>query len=237
MPPVWRQVLHNLGDRVNEDLLPAIYDAVALPTSEIRQQLRAEGLAYHDPQTGREPGLESLDASAELVIRRARRVAAASGAVAGFAGAAAVPPEVIGSIVGTLRLAQRLAVIYGHEPETDRGRLLLWRGLAAAYEIEPPTQGSFDVHLRDLPRLILRQQAEVERSLASFARTLVARATVSVGRRTIRMLPGAGAGLAALAGRRRVQSQGGRMLPVFRRAFPGTLLITGPIEEAVEVRR
>ena len=63
------------------------------------------------------------------------------------------------------------------------------------------------------------------------------RAAVTAGRRTLKLLPGLGAGLSALDARRRMQGQGRRMLPVFQRAYEGTRAIEGPIEDAVEVRK
>lgn len=233
MNPIWTSLLENLGGRIDEELLPRLYDALGLRTADVRAELADEGLAFHDPATGREPVVAELNASAAAVIARATRAATVGGAFAGFAGAIALPPEMIAALVQTLRLGQRLAVVFGHDPDTDRGRLLLWRAVAAAWELELATQGALDLRLHALPEL-LRAQI-LGKDSAYLGRTLTLRLVVTLGRRTLRMLPGVGAGLGAWDARRRMRGQGERMLPVFQRAWDGVLQLEGPSEDAVEV--
>lgn len=234
MHPVLQQILLNLGGRVDAELLPALYEAAGCRTAEIRHELSEAGLAFWDPATGRRPEAGELEASAAALVASAARGAAAGGAVAGFAGALALPPELVAALVQTLRLGQRLSVVYGHDPETDRGRLLLWRAVAAAWEVELPRQSAVDLRLSALPALLSSQLPMHGR--AELARTLATRAAVSLGRRTLGLLPGVGAGLGAIEGRRRVRAQGARMRAVFARAWDGDVSLDGPIAEAIEVR-
>lgn len=235
MAAVWQQILNNLGERLDAELLPALYEAVALRTADIRHELTEAGLAFWDPATGREPEPGQLEEAARTQVARAARNAAAGGALAGFAGAIALPPELAGALVQTLRLAQRLAVIYGHDPETDRGRLLLWRAIAAAWEVELPRQGAVDLRVSSLPALLSAQLPQHQAGAAQFARMIALSAAVSVGRRTLRLLPGVGAGLSALDSRRRLREHGARMSAVFARAWDGAVVLDGPMAEAVEV--
>ena len=235
MATVWDILLHNLGVRVDEELLPRLYQSIGLRTADIRAELKAEYLAYHDPEAGQHPSQDELDAAAEEVIARAARTATVGGALAGFAGAAAIPPELGAALVQTLRLAQRLAVIYGHDPDTVRGQMVMVRAVAAAWELELPRQGMVDLRVRALPALVRQQLGGSQTTAADLTRTLVTRLAVSVGRRTLKVLPGMGAALSAYDARRRISGWGRRMVPVLRRAWDGVLLLEGPVEDAVEV--
>ncbi len=236
MPTVWEIMLDEFGHRMDDELLPRMYAAIGLSTAAIRAELTEQGLPFYDPLTGRTPDQAELDASAEAVVARMARDAAAGGALSGFAGAVGVPPEMAAALAGTLRLGQRLAVIYGIDTDTDRGRLILWRAVAAAFELELPRQGSLDLRVRALPSLIRASLPEAQRSAADLARWAARGLAVSLGRRTLKILPGMGAALGAYDGRKRIREQAARMLPVFRRAWDGVPLLTGPVEDAVEVR-
>lgn len=237
MPTLLEQILQNLGERLDAELLPSIYASVALRTAEVRAELREAGLACYDPEAGQLPGEGELALSAEAVIDRSTRNATLSGAVAGLAGAAALPPEVAVTLVRTLRLGQRLAVIYGHDPETERGKLILWMAVAAAWEVKLPEQASLDLRVRALPDLLREQVPALRLSMGAFGQTVATRALVTMGRRTLRLLPGLGAGLGAWDARRRLRAHGARMLRVVQRAWEGGLVLDGPIEDAVEVFR
>lgn len=236
MQTVWELLLGELGHKLDQELLPRIYAAIGLSTADVRSELSELGLPFYDPVTGRHPDQSELDQAAEKLIARASRAAAAGGAAAGFAGAVGVPPELAGALVSSLRLGQRLAVLYGIDPDTDRGRLILWRAVAAAWQIELPRQGALDLRVRALPRLVRDALPEAERTLPGVARTLAARAVVTLGRRSLKVLPGMGAALGAWDARKRIREQGHRMLPVFQRAWDGVPLLEGPVEDAVEVR-
>lgn len=229
-----RELLGEVALRIDEDLLPTLYRYVSVPTPKVRAWLREEELAFVDPLTGVTPSIEDLEQTAQRVLHGARISQAAMAGVAGMAGVASVPPEVLATALGTLRLAQRLAVVYGFDPETDRGQMVLWRALAAGFEVELPEQGKVGLTLTDV-RGSLRQAADqVGHTSLSLAKNVVRRSAWMVAGRVGRHLPGVSTAMAALGARQRIKEIGQRMLPVFRRAVaappPDVALITDALE-------
>ncbi len=229
------QVLRNLSERLDEDLIPLLYESASVPTPVIRGELEADGLAFFDPRRGPSPSLQELRRSAERVVSLSSRTAAIRGAMAGSMGLFAIPPEVAAAFVQTLRMGQRLVVLFGHEHETDRGKLILGRALAAALELELPEQARVDFRVRQLPDII-RPNLPEGRSVA----TKVARAT---GRRVVRTItgrlgraiPGFGAGVGAWGARRTAHAQAERMLPVLEATWEGAPWSADVVEEAEEI--
>jgi hypothetical protein len=221
MPPVWKVILENLEERLDEDLLPALYAAVSLPTSEVREELDGRGLTWHDPLAERPPRLEELDLSAEKLITSSKRRAGALGAAGAFAGAIAVPPEVLASLVHSLRLAQRLAVVYGFDPETDRGKLMMWRALAAAYGIDLPPQVTMDLKVKDLPGALASQAPQGKSAAVWVGKRMVKSQTARLTKRVTRLIPGLGTGLAVYRSQASQEKQGRVMQETFKRAWDG----------------
>jgi len=221
MPSIWKQAADSLEERLDEDLLPALYAAVSLPTGEIRDDLDARGVSWYDPLATRGPSLEELDQTADELIESSKRRAGVLGVVGALAGAIAVPPEVLTGLVHSLRLAQRLAVVYGFDPESERGRVLLWRALAAANGIDLPDQGSMDLKVRDLPEAMMSRTPKGGNAAIWVTRKLVRRQTYLLTRRITRLIPGLGTGLAARRAVKGQAAQGARMKAVFRRAWDG----------------
>ena len=165
-PPI-RKLRAIIQDRLDQDLLPSLYAACSLRTSEILTEFAARSIVFSDWRTDQpRPGLSTLDDSAKLLIDQAKVRAGVIGAAGGIGGAVGVAPEVLASLVHTLRMAQRLGVIYGFNPETDRGRVMLWRALAAAYDVELPEQAQLDLRMRDLPGAAARQVPKSEAAAA-----------------------------------------------------------------------
>jgi len=237
MASTWSVLWEVLGERLDEDLLPAVYEAVSVPTSEIRAALREAGLAHLDPEAGLRPEPAELDAAAARLVATARGRAAALGAVGGLAGAFAIPPEVLGSLVHTLRLAQRLAVIYGFDPETDAGKMVMWRAIAAGYEFELPASGPMGLKVRDLPDLVRTQVPATRQATGWLARQVVTRSVMSVANRVTRLVPGLGAGVAAWSAQRRIDALAARMVAVYGRACADAVFDLGDEALAVEVQR
>lgn len=235
MDDPWRVLFRELGLRADEDLLPSLVAAASVTPADVRRELSEAGLAWHDPAAGMEPSREQLGVTAQRLMRRSSRRATLRGALGGMVGAAAIPPEVLAALVQSLRLAQRLAVVYGVEPDTDHGRIIVWRALAAAWQIELPTQGALGIKLSDLPALVVQRLPARSSATADLARTLALRAAVSVGARASRMVPGLGSGIAALQARRTQRQQGERMQRVFEREWDAGRFDDADIQEAVEV--
>src|SRR5262245_26940075 len=141
MASAFDTIFASLGERLDTDLLPALYAAASVPTADVRSWLRENGIAHVDPVSGTSASSAELDEAARRVVDQTRDRGTVLGFASGLVGAVAVPPEVLASVVQTLRLAQRLAVLFGFDPETDAGKVVLWRAIAAAYEVDLPAQG------------------------------------------------------------------------------------------------
>lgn len=228
-------LLQALGERLDEDLLPAIYAAASVPTDEVRAWMREEGIPFVDAEAGLHPTEAELEEAALRVVRATRNRATLLGVAGGVLGAVAIPPEVLASLVAMLRLAQRLAVLHGFDPETDAGKLVLWRALAAAYEVELPTQGPVGMRVRELPALFRSQVPATRQATTWLARQVVLRASSSVVGRVTRIVPGLGAGLAGWGAHRRTRAMGQRMIEVYRRAMLAAPFELAGEELAVEV--
>jgi len=228
-------------DRAREraDLLRRLEEAVRAEDYEaaasIRDELRANNLPWHQPDANQYPTEEELLAAAHVLIRRALRTASVRGAVGGAGGAFAIPPEVALAMVQTLRLGQRLAVLYGFELETDRGRLILSRALESAYQLDLPDQRSLGVRISDLPQVARQRLPDVQKTTAWITRTVAWRVARHVGGRLSRILPGVGAGIGAWDAYRSIQDHGKRMIGVYQRAWDGGIPDEEDIVDAIEI--
>jgi hypothetical protein len=229
------QILRNLGERLDEDLIPGLYTVASLSTTAVQREFREAELPFCDPVQGIFPPEEELEAAADAVVHRAVNRASLRGALGGMGGALAIPPEVALALVQTMRMAQRLAVLYGIELETDRGRLLLSRAIYAAYELKLPEQQSLDIRLSQLPQVARQQTPDIQRTTAWIARTVAWQITRHIGGRVTRIVPGIGAGIGAWDAHRSIRAQGERIRVVFRRSWSGDLLSEDGIVEAEEI--
>jgi len=230
-----RNTIDELGERLDGGLLPALYRVASVPPGVVRAHLDAAGLAYTDAATGRLPSLTELDATAQRVVAEASRGAALRGAAAAFGGLTTLAPEALAALVQSLRLAQRLAVIYGHDPDTDRGRVLLTRALAQAWNIDLPADGSVSSRLRQLPDVVRSRLRGTPRQLSAIARVIARRAFLQAGKRVGRLIPGFGSTLGAASARRDLRRQGAAMADIYRRAWQGDPLLDGEILDADEL--
>lgn len=84
----------------------------------------------------RDVPIEKLDAIAERLIHDAQRLALAQGAGFGFGGMITLVPDAGLLTVITLRLIQRLCLLYGIESKGHEERLELWMAAAAAAGVD-----------------------------------------------------------------------------------------------------
>jgi uncharacterized protein (DUF697 family) len=84
----------------------------------------------------RDVPLEKLDAIAERLIHNAQRIAAAQGAGFGLGGMITVLPDASMLTVITLRLIQRLCLLYGFEEHGQEQRVEMWIAAASAAGID-----------------------------------------------------------------------------------------------------
>jgi hypothetical protein len=222
--------------RIDEDLPPRLLRSISVDLSTVRAELDQEGLVFDDRIRPPRPDLEALEATASQVIARAARKAGVGGAVSGAAGAFGVPPETAARLVQSLRLAQRLAIIYGHDPRSDRGQLLIRRALAQAYEVDLPQQASVGFKVSDLKGWVRSGVPAIHDGSLWFVRVLFRKAATNLGKRITRIIPGVGAGVGAWSGHETFLAQGNRMHAVFVRSWDGGRVENRGFEDAVEVR-
>ncbi|HXM95646.1 MAG TPA: EcsC family protein [Candidatus Dormibacteraeota bacterium] len=80
--------------------------------------------------------LERLDAIAKALIRDAERLALAQGAGLGFGGMVTLIPDASLLTITTLRLIQRLCLLYGFEAQGHDERIEMWKAAAAAAGVD-----------------------------------------------------------------------------------------------------
>lgn len=237
MASPWATLAGSLAERIDVELLPALYERASLPTAEIRMALQRGGLPFWDPETGQTPDPGELEAGARAVTKEAVRNAVAVGVVSGFAGAVAVPPEVLTQLVASLRLAQRLAVIYGFDPEKDSGKVVMWRAIAAAYDVQLPTEAKLGIRVRELPAVVSAQLPAGRAAGTWLARFVLSQSAAAAIRRAARLVPGLGAGVGGWSAQARTARMAEKMLEVLKRASQAMPFDTEGEEVAVEIRR
>ena len=228
-----RDVVNQLAEHADLRLLAGLYSAVSVPTERVRERLRRTGRPFVDGD-GPPPPMIDVDDTATWVIEQATYSAASLSGFAALGGLASIPPETIASSVAVLRLAQRLAVVYGFDPDTDRGQVAVWRALAAGLEVELPGEGPLEVRLRDLPQMML-PSVTLESAGAQFARAVIVRTAFSILRRVTRLVPVVSTGMSAYSARQRMAETGARMQSALQR-LSETAGSTLAIEDAVEIR-
>jgi hypothetical protein len=111
--------------------------SVEIDPEEFRKQL-ADQHGLWVPHFGRmrDVPMEHLDAIAKKLIRGAERLALAEGAGLGLGGMITLLPDASLLTVITLRLIQRLCLLYGFEERGGNERVELWMAAAAAAGVD-----------------------------------------------------------------------------------------------------
>jgi len=111
--------------------------SIEIDPEDFRRQLsRQHGLWVPNFARMKDVPIERLDAIARSLIRDAERLALAEGAGLGLGGMLALLPDASFLTVITLRLIQRLALLYGFEAKGDDQRSEMWKAAAAAAGID-----------------------------------------------------------------------------------------------------
>src|SRR5258707_335467 len=107
--------------------------SIEIDPEDFRRQLaNKHGLWVPDFARMKDVPTERLDAIAKLLIRDAERLALAEGAGFGLGGMITVLPDPSLLTVITLRLIQRLSLLYGFEAHGRDQRIEMWKAAAAA---------------------------------------------------------------------------------------------------------
>jgi len=118
----------------------------------------------------------------ERAVRRSRSVSRIGGL-----GLAGLPPERVGQLVVRWRLAQRIAIVYGHNPSSDTGGRVVARAMAIAHGIAAPEQGYLEPSFQDILRAL--RGPVPEQATLTLARQTVGSTLRRALRRPARWLP------------------------------------------------
>ena len=111
--------------------------SVEIDPEEFRRQLAEKhGLWVPNFARMKDVPLEHLDAIAAALIRDAERLALVEGAGFGLGGMITFLPDASFLTIITLRLIQRLALLYGFETRESDQRIEMWKAAAAASGID-----------------------------------------------------------------------------------------------------
>lgn len=111
--------------------------SIEIDPEDFRNELSDKyGLWVPDFARMKDVPLERLDAIAKTLIRDAERLALAEGAGFGLGGIITFLPDASLLTVITLRLIQRLSLLYGFESRGQDQRLEMWKAAAAAAGID-----------------------------------------------------------------------------------------------------
>ncbi|NNE46760.1 MAG: EcsC family protein [Rhodothermales bacterium] len=94
-----------------------------LPSQSILDKYRAAGHSIRDVHDIRTLDLQEIDTAVAGLSARYRNLAAAEGAVAGIAGAAGIPTDIVALVAMNLRAAGEFAIHYGFDISSDVERL------------------------------------------------------------------------------------------------------------------
>lgn len=225
-----------LGTRLDSDLLPSLYAMAGLPTAQIRNELRAAGLGFVDPASDQVVDGLVIARTAQIVTRSSARRAAIIGVAGGVAGLATIPPELAATLVLSLRLGQRLAVVHGFDPETDAGKLILARALAAAHGVQVPEFGRVATRVSDLPIVVRSQLPGAAAAFAWLGKQVVWRSSSSLAGRAIRIVPGLAAGISGYGAWKRHDVLAQSMCAVYSRAMEADSFVLDDVVQADEIR-
>jgi hypothetical protein len=111
--------------------------SIEIDPEEFRRQLsNKHGVWVANFDRMKDVPIERLDAIAAALIRDAERLALAEGAGFGLGGMITLLPDASLLTVITLRLIQRLALLYGFEAQGRDQRIEMWKAAAAAAGID-----------------------------------------------------------------------------------------------------
>jgi uncharacterized protein (DUF697 family) len=111
--------------------------SIEIDPQDFRNDLsRKHGLWVPNFARMKDVPIERLDAIAQTLIRDAERLALAEGAGFGLGGIITLLPDASLLTVITLRLIQRLSLLYGFETQGPDQRMEMWKAAAAAAGID-----------------------------------------------------------------------------------------------------
>jgi hypothetical protein len=213
--------------------LPGLYAAVSIRPTRTAAWLRGAGKPFVDGAES-SPSEYDLELTAQWVTQQSRLRMALVGGLAGLGGMVTIPPEAVASMVAAIRLAQRLAVVYGFDPATDRGEMAVWQAVAAGFQVELPQSGAMGLRVSSLPGLAMGRPSP-QNAAGALAIAVAQRSAFWVGKRFTRWfpVPVLSSGFGARAAERRLTDVGRRMSATLGRLAIAP--VPTDVHEAVEV--
>lgn len=214
----------------DETALARLFASISIDTNGVLEEWNRDNRP-HAGRTG--ASATEVDLFARQLIADSARKAAAIGVLGGLGGLALLPHEVLATLVASVRLAQRLALLYGLDPNTDAGHLAVLHALAAGLEVEAPDRGLNSVKVSDLPTILVGQ-ARLHAADVALGQLLVRAATRAVAGRILRLVPLLSSAIGGYGMHATMLEMGERMRAVLSRL--GAPLARGPgIEDAVVI--
>lgn len=193
MAPEADPVSRLLADLGEAGVVRALYRAASLDVDELRSELERElGTAEV-----RERPTDRIDAVVDRWIRHRRLRGSVVGAGLSFAGLPGIPAALAQRFAEHLRLAQRIAWAYGIDWRTERGEILLWRGLCDALEVGVEWEGIEASPLQAVPLALVRHGDTI---VVRAGRALLLRLARSALMWPLRWIPLASGGVALVDG-------------------------------------
>src|SRR5271168_1776806 len=126
----------SVGAFVRFGLLRGLRSVEVKPDDFRKHLANKHGLWIPDFTRMRDVPLERLDAIAKTLIRDAERLALAQGAGFGLGGVITLLPDTSFLTLITLRLIQRLSLLYGFDNSARGERIEMWKAAAAAAGVD-----------------------------------------------------------------------------------------------------
>ena len=193
-----------------------LYEIISVAPEDILADARGLGIRVTSIAELRAVRASVLDGLADQYIHNAKLMTSLSGAGLGAGGLVFAGPEL--SILGAslVRLAQRLAIVYGFDYKNPAEEIHVWTAIARSLGVENIVDGTSKVAVRSIPRLLATGPAR-SGIFKSLIRMIAARLGLLVTERGFaRALPLVGAGVAAVSNFQLIRDLGGRLQGYFR---------------------
>ena len=209
------ELLKQIQEAMNEGLLVQLYRAASVSPDEVLKSLRQRGLeVFSLGEIWRVP-TPLLDAAVdEHLTAKSRSTGLVSGAFSA-GGLVTLLPELIWQVTTLLRLGQRVALTYGEEVTTPKGRLDLWQNLAAALSIKVDLEGVESDLKLNLP-MVVGTSPMRDPMLVRLAEMVMFGLAMRMASQAIRLVPMLGAGLGGLRTYRQTRQYGEQFKTIYR---------------------
>ena len=193
-----------------------LYEIISVAPEDILADARGLGIKVTSIDELRRVRTSVLDGLADQYIRNAKLMTSLSGAGLGAGGLVLAGPELSILSASLVRLAQRLAVVYGFDYQSPAEAIHVWAAIARALGVENITDGTSKVAVRSIPKLLATGPAR-SGVFKALIRMIAARLGILVTERGLaRALPLVGAGVAAVSNFQLIRDLGGKIQGYFR---------------------